>query len=145
VLVFPVVSFLLAFKPIFYKHSSSPPFVLHAAPISFFLTWSLSVGHSLGDFVVEELVVSLRRLSVWLYICYNYSNLESVIIICGYDWWISYKSIPQLKPLPEVTNTLNSIFLTPGVNTMGLPLAGLPTWLSLRAPYELKQKSHIPR
>jgi hypothetical protein len=30
--VFPVVSFLLAFPPIFYMHSSSPPFVLHALP-----------------------------------------------------------------------------------------------------------------
>jgi hypothetical protein len=32
-LVFPVVSFLLAFPPISYKHSSSPPFVLHAPQI----------------------------------------------------------------------------------------------------------------
>jgi hypothetical protein len=28
-----VVSFLLAFSPISYKHSSSPPFVLHALPL----------------------------------------------------------------------------------------------------------------
>jgi hypothetical protein len=34
VLVFPVVSFLLAFPLISYMHSSSPPFVLHALPIS---------------------------------------------------------------------------------------------------------------
>jgi hypothetical protein len=33
-LVFLVVSFLLAFPPISYMHSSSPPFVLHALPIS---------------------------------------------------------------------------------------------------------------
>jgi hypothetical protein len=46
----------------------------------------LPVGHSHRKFVVEEeLEVSLRRLSVCLYICYNHSNLESVIIICSYD------------------------------------------------------------
>jgi hypothetical protein len=39
-LVFPVVSFLLDFPPISYMHSSSPPFVLHALPISSALTWS---------------------------------------------------------------------------------------------------------
>jgi hypothetical protein len=39
-LVFPVVSFLLAFPPIFHIHSSSPPFVLHAVSISSSLTWS---------------------------------------------------------------------------------------------------------
>jgi hypothetical protein len=39
VLVFPVVPFLLAFPPISYVNSSSPPFVLHATPISSFLTW----------------------------------------------------------------------------------------------------------
>jgi hypothetical protein len=39
VLVFPVVSFLLDFPPISYMHSSSPPFVLHALPISSSLTW----------------------------------------------------------------------------------------------------------
>jgi hypothetical protein len=33
-LVFQVVSFLLTFPPISYMHSSSPPFVLHAPPIS---------------------------------------------------------------------------------------------------------------
>jgi hypothetical protein len=37
VLVFLVVSFLLAFPPISYMHSSSSPFVLHALPISFSL------------------------------------------------------------------------------------------------------------
>jgi hypothetical protein len=26
----------------------------------------------------------MTYVSVWLYVCYNYSNLESVIIICGY-------------------------------------------------------------
>jgi hypothetical protein len=44
VLVFlPVVSFLLAFPPIPYMHSSSSPFVLYAPPISFFLTWSFEL------------------------------------------------------------------------------------------------------
>jgi hypothetical protein len=38
VLVFLVVSFLLAFPPISYIHSASPPFVLHALPISSSLT-----------------------------------------------------------------------------------------------------------
>jgi hypothetical protein len=33
-LVFLVVSFLLACPPIFYMHAYSPPFVLHAPPIS---------------------------------------------------------------------------------------------------------------
>jgi hypothetical protein len=33
-LVFLVVSFALAFPPIIYKCSSSPPFVLHGPPIS---------------------------------------------------------------------------------------------------------------
>jgi hypothetical protein len=40
VLVFLVVSFLLAFPPISYMHSSSPPFVLHALPLTTILTWS---------------------------------------------------------------------------------------------------------
>jgi hypothetical protein len=39
-LVFLVVSFLLAFPPDSYTHSSSPPFMLHALPISSSLTWS---------------------------------------------------------------------------------------------------------
>jgi hypothetical protein len=39
-LVFLVVSFRLAFPPIFYMHPSSPPFVLCALPISSSLTWS---------------------------------------------------------------------------------------------------------
>jgi hypothetical protein len=43
-LVFPVISFLLAFPPISYKHFSSPPFVLHAQPISHITT---SSWHSL--------------------------------------------------------------------------------------------------
>jgi hypothetical protein len=34
-----VVSFLLDFLPISYMHSSSPPFVLHALPISSFFTY----------------------------------------------------------------------------------------------------------
>jgi hypothetical protein len=40
VFVFLVVSFLLAFPPIFYMHSSSTPFVLHALSISSSLTGS---------------------------------------------------------------------------------------------------------
>jgi hypothetical protein len=32
ILVFPVVSFLLAFSPVPYMHSSSPPLMLHALP-----------------------------------------------------------------------------------------------------------------
>jgi hypothetical protein len=39
-LVFPVVSFLLAFPPISYMQSSSTPFVLHALPTLFSLTCS---------------------------------------------------------------------------------------------------------
>jgi hypothetical protein len=39
VLVFLVVSFLLAFPPISYMSSSSPPFVLHSLSISSSLTW----------------------------------------------------------------------------------------------------------
>jgi hypothetical protein len=38
ILVFLVVSFLLAFPPISYMHSSSHPFVLHSLSISFSLT-----------------------------------------------------------------------------------------------------------
>jgi hypothetical protein len=40
VLVLLVVSFLLAFKPVSYMYFSSPPFVLHALPISSSLIWS---------------------------------------------------------------------------------------------------------
>jgi hypothetical protein len=40
VLVFLVVYFLLAFPPISYMHSPSPPFVLHALPISSLLNHS---------------------------------------------------------------------------------------------------------
>jgi hypothetical protein len=39
-LVLTVVSFLLAFPPISYTHSSSPPFMLHALPTSSSLTLS---------------------------------------------------------------------------------------------------------
>jgi hypothetical protein len=38
-LVFPVVSFLLDFQTISYKHSSATPFVLHVPPISSFLSY----------------------------------------------------------------------------------------------------------
>jgi hypothetical protein len=46
----------------------------------------LPVGHIHRKFVLEEeLKVSLRTLSVCLYMCHNYSNLESVKINCSYD------------------------------------------------------------
>jgi hypothetical protein len=38
-----VVTILLAFPPISYMHSYSPPFVLHALPISSSLTWSFQL------------------------------------------------------------------------------------------------------
>jgi hypothetical protein len=41
--VFPVVSYLLAFPSISYMQSSSPPFVLHALPISFSFTFSFKL------------------------------------------------------------------------------------------------------
>jgi hypothetical protein len=57
-LVFQVVSFLLAFPPIFYMHSSSPPFVLHAPPIEILYYTRIIVslvenalGHSSGSFL----------------------------------------------------------------------------------------------
>jgi hypothetical protein len=40
VLVFLVVSFILAFAPVSYMHSTSTPFLLHDLPISSSLTWS---------------------------------------------------------------------------------------------------------
>jgi hypothetical protein len=43
ILVFLVVSFLLAFPPKSYMHSSSPPFMLYIMPISCSLTWSFSL------------------------------------------------------------------------------------------------------
>jgi hypothetical protein len=42
-LVLLVVSFLLGFPQKSYMHSASPPFVLHALPISSFLTWSFEL------------------------------------------------------------------------------------------------------
>jgi hypothetical protein len=39
-LVFLMVSSLLAFQTLPYMRSTSTPFVLHALPISFSLTWS---------------------------------------------------------------------------------------------------------
>jgi hypothetical protein len=41
--------------------------------------------------------------------CYNYTNLDSVIIICSYDWWISNKSTHQSKPRLLVTDTRYSM------------------------------------
>jgi hypothetical protein len=70
----------------------------------------LWVRYSRGKLVVgEEFEVSLRRLSVWLYICYNYSNHERVIIICSYDWRISSKSTHQTPPTSH-WNTWQYIF-----------------------------------
>jgi hypothetical protein len=66
----------------------------------------LQVGYSHGKFVVEvEVEVNLWRLSVSLYMCYNYNNLESVIIIRSYGCWIYNKSTHQSKPRVQVTNT----------------------------------------
>jgi hypothetical protein len=66
VLVFPVVSFLLAFPPISYIHSSSPPFVLHAPAISSILAWSLEKSTSyeaphLGLNTVKRDIVHCRE------------------------------------------------------------------------------------
>jgi hypothetical protein len=35
---------------------------------------------------------------VWRYMCYSYSNLESVRTNCSYDYWRSNKQIHQSKP-----------------------------------------------
>jgi hypothetical protein len=43
------------------------------------------------------------------FMCYIYSNLESVISICSYDLWVSNKSIHQSKPRLQVTNTRDDI------------------------------------
>jgi hypothetical protein len=40
-----------------------------------------------------------------LFMCYNYSNVESVIIISSFDKLIYNKSIHQSKPGLRVTNT----------------------------------------
>jgi hypothetical protein len=42
------------------------------------------------------------------FICYSYSNLESVIIICSYDLSVSNKLIHQSKPHLQVTITCDS-------------------------------------
>jgi hypothetical protein len=41
--------------------------------------------------------------------CYNYSKLEGVIIICSYDWWISNKSTHQSRPRLQVTKARDNI------------------------------------
>jgi hypothetical protein len=41
--------------------------------------------------------------------CYGYNNLQSVIIICRYDFRVSNKFIYQSKPRLQVTKTRDSI------------------------------------
>jgi hypothetical protein len=43
------------------------------------------------------------------FVCYSYSNPQSVIIACTYDLWASSKSIHESKPRLEVTNTRDNI------------------------------------
>jgi hypothetical protein len=51
-----VVSFLLAFPPISYKHSCSLPFVLHAPPISFLSLYRYMLKIlGIFDFQLEKL------------------------------------------------------------------------------------------
>jgi hypothetical protein len=52
----------------------------------------------------------IQQLKCWrrYLMCYSYSNLESVIIICTYNVWVSNKSIHQSKPRLQVTNTLDN-------------------------------------
>jgi hypothetical protein len=56
--------------------------------------FSSQQGDSHGNFV-EDLWI----LNLWIedFLCYNYSNLESVTIIGCYNWWISYKLICHSK------------------------------------------------
>jgi hypothetical protein len=42
-------------------------------------------------------------------LCYSYSNLESIIINCSYDMWVSSKSIYQPKFRFQVTNRRDNI------------------------------------
>jgi hypothetical protein len=62
VLVFLVGSSLLAFPPISYMHYSSPPFVLHAQPISSSLTWS---GRMIHEWKIACLHASRRYSPGW--------------------------------------------------------------------------------
>jgi hypothetical protein len=57
-LVFLVVSFLLAFPPISYMHSSSPPFVLHALPITSALLVENNNSILPGENIEKETVYS---------------------------------------------------------------------------------------
>jgi hypothetical protein len=65
--------------------------------------------------------------------CYNYGNLENVIIICRYDWWISSKSIHQSKPRLLVTNTHDYIYfllrLIPDFTHAIWKLGDILTWI----------------
>jgi hypothetical protein len=62
--------------------------------------------------------------------CYNYSNLQSVIINGSYDLWVSSKSIHQSKPRLQVTNTRDNIYI--------LQLAGVDN-----ESYKMKDPSAI--
>jgi hypothetical protein len=55
ILVFLVVSFLLAGPTIFYMHSSSPPFVLHALPTS--CSWLDHSNHTWRKVQVMKLLI----------------------------------------------------------------------------------------
>jgi hypothetical protein len=86
VLVFPVVSFLLAFPPIPYMHSSSPTFVLHVLPISSSLTWSFnlylenSTSYVGPHYVVFSNLLSLHLSSVQIFSSTPCSQTPSVYV-----------------------------------------------------------------
>jgi hypothetical protein len=43
--------------------------------------------------------------------CYNYSNLQNVTIICSYYLWVSNTFIHQYKPRLQVTKTLDNMMI----------------------------------
>jgi hypothetical protein len=58
-------------------------------------------------FCTKQRLVS-RRLRLY-FVCYRYSNLQTVIIICSYDLWVSNKFITLIQnPLLLVTLARNS-------------------------------------
>jgi hypothetical protein len=73
VFVFLVVSFLLAFPPVFYVHSSSPQFVLHALGIWFSLTWSFCLARS-TSYEAPNYAVSSNLLSLHLSLDRGFSS-----------------------------------------------------------------------